>query len=77
MWELLQNLMSIKEYILKSDFKEQTNLAKTWVCNESCIYKKTPKNKLARVSQEILGRVFKQETDKLNLFPVSSLGTFC
>lgn len=32
MWELLQNLMNIKDYILKSDFKEQINLAKTFEC---------------------------------------------
>lgn len=32
MWELLENLMSIKDYILKSDFKEQINLAKAFEC---------------------------------------------
>lgn len=44
MWELLQNLMSIKDYILKSDFKEQTNLAKTFECAMNLAFtKKTQK----------------------------------
>lgn len=75
MWELLQNLMSIKDYILKSDFKEQTNLAKTFECAMNLAFtKKTNQQELVKRFQVEFS---KQETDKLNLFPVRSLGTFC